>query len=151
MKKTFLLILTFIFGMVALIKPNMQASIIIEANIQDSILIKHSCKIIEHGFFTFYTFDDDKTIIKNVFGYSLNLKKQTFVVSLIESDTIKKGSKFKNGIDGLNTSEEWNKKRVGTAVEKYFLLFHPDFLKWNNAQKLDFFIRKSKRLKSQQK
>ncbi len=108
---------------------------------QDSILIKHSCKIVEHGFFTFYTFDGNDSIIKNVFGYSLNLKKQTFVVAFLESDTIQTDSM---DINACYKGEEWNKKRIGTSVEKYFLLFHPDFLKWNNAQKLDFFIRSSK-------
>lgn len=130
MKKTFLFTIVFIFGTVSLIK----------ANKQDSILIKHECKIIEHGFFTFYTINDDKTIVKNVFAYSLNLKKQTCSVSLIKSDTIKVDPMAKNYIDGFYKSEEWNKKRIGTSVEKYFLLFHPEFLKWNNAQKLDFFI-----------
>jgi hypothetical protein len=135
MKKTFLLTLVFILGTASLIKANMQ----------DSVLIKHDCKVIEHGFFSFYTFDDDKTIIKNVFSYSLNLKKQTSVVTFIESDTIKVDSMAKNITDGFFNSEEWNKKRTGTSVEKYFLLFHPEFLKWNNVQKLDFFIQTHKK------
>ncbi len=135
MNKTFLLTLVFILGTASLIKANMQ----------DSVLIKHDCKVIEHGFFSFYTFDDDKTIIKNVFSYSLNLKKQTSVVTFIESDTIKVDSMAKNSTDVFFNSEEWNKKRIGTSVEKYFLLFHPEFLKWNNAQKLDFFIQTHKK------
>jgi hypothetical protein len=130
MKKTLLLTLVLLFGTVSLIKANMQ----------DSILIKHDCKIIEHGFFTFYTINDDKTINKNGFSYSLNLKKQTSVVTFIESDTVKADSMAENGLDGFYSSEEWNKKRVGTSVEKYFLLFHPEFLRWDNAEKLDFFI-----------
>ncbi|MCF8218304.1 MAG: hypothetical protein K9J21_04925 [Bacteroidales bacterium] len=135
MKKTFLLTFVFILGTASLIKANMQ----------DSVLIKHDCKIIEHGFFSFYTFDDDKAIIKNVFSYSLNLKKQTSVVTFIESDTIKVDSMAKNSTEGFYNSKEWNKKRIGTSVEKYFLLFHPEFLKWNNAQKLDFFIQTHKK------
>lgn len=135
MKKASLLTLMLIFGTASLTKASMQ----------DSVLIKHDCKVIEHGFFTFYTFDDDITIIKNIFSYSLNLKKQTSVVSLIESETIKVDSMAKNDIDEFYKSEEWNKKRIGTSVEKYFLLFHQEFLKWNNAQKLDFFIQIGKK------
>src|SRR5690554_248813 len=100
MKKTLLLTLVLLFGTVSLIKANMQ----------DSILIKHDCKIIEHGFFTFYTINDDKTINKNGFSYSLNLKKQTSVVTFIESDTVKADSMAENGLDGFYSSEEWNKK-----------------------------------------
>lgn len=135
MKKASLLTLMLIFGTASLTKASMQ----------DSVLIKHDCKVIEHGFFTFYTFDDDITIIKNIFSYSLNLKKQTSVVSLIESEAIKVDSMAKNDIDGFYKSEEWNKKRIGTSVEKYLLLFHQEFLKWNNAQKLDFFIQIGKK------
>lgn len=135
MKKASLLTLVFIFGTAYLTKASMQ----------DSVLIKHDCKVIEHGFFTFYTFDDDITIIKNIFSYSLNLKKQTSVVSLIESETIKVDSMAKNDIDEFYKSEEWNKKRIGTSVKKYLLLFHQEFLKWNNAQKLDFFIQIGKK------
>lgn len=135
MKKASLLTLMLIFGTAYLTKASMQ----------DSVLIKHDCKVIEHGFFTFYTFDDDITIIKNIFSYSLNLKKQTSVVSLIESETIKVDSMAKNDIDEFYKSEEWNKKRIETSVEKYFLLFHQEFLKWSNAQKLDFFIQIGKK------
>lgn len=135
MKKAFLFTLVFIFGTASLLKANMQ----------DSVLIKHDCKVVEHGFFTFYTYDGDKTIIKNIFSYSLNLKKQTSVVTFIESETVKIDLMAKNYIDGFYKSEEWNKKRIGTSVEKYFLLFHPEFLKWNNAQKLDFFIQSVKK------
>lgn len=135
MKKASLLTLMLIFGTASLTKASMQ----------DSVLIKHDCKVIEHGFFTFYTFDDDITIIKNIFSYSLNLKKQTSVVSLIESEAIKVDSMAKNYIDGFYKSEEWNKKRIGTSVEKHLLLFHQEFLKWNNAQKLDFFIQIGKK------
>lgn len=135
MKKASLLTLMLIFGTASLTKASMQ----------DSVLIKHDCKVIEHGFFTFYTFDDDITIIKNIFSYSLNLKKQTSVVSLIESEAIKVDSMAKNDIDGFYKSEEWNKKRIGTSVEKHLLLFHQEFLKWNNAQKLDFFIQIGKK------
>jgi len=134
MRKVILLTLVLILGTVSLLK----------ANIQDSILIRHDCKIIEHGFFTFYTIKDDTTI-RNTFSYSLNLKKQTSVVTFIESDTIKADSKVKNELDRFYSSEEWNKKLVGTSVEKYFLLFHPDFLRWSNAQKFDFFMQICKR------
>lgn len=135
MKKTLLFTFVFIFGTTSLIKANMR----------DSVLINHRCKIIEHGFYTFYTINDDKTIVKNVFAYSLNLKKKTYSVSLIKNETIKIDSMAKNYFDGFYESEEWNKKRIGTSVENYFLLFHPEFLKWNNAQKLDFFIQTGKK------
>jgi hypothetical protein len=135
MKKAILFTLVIIFGTVLLIK----------ASNQDSVLIKHDCKVIEHGYFTFLTINNDKTKVKYVFAYSLNLKKQTFSVALLERDIIKIDSIANNNIDGFYKSEEWNKKRIETSVEKYFLLFHPEFLKWNNAQKLDLFIQKVKR------
>jgi hypothetical protein len=62
----------------------------------------------------------------------------------MEIDTIKVDSLTKIDMDGFSSSEEWNKKRIGTPVEKYFLLFHPKFLTWNNAQKLDFFLKSQK-------
>lgn len=115
---------------------------LIKANMQDSILIKHDCKIIEHGYFIFCTINDNKTINKTTFSYSLNIKKQTFVVRFIQSDTILIDAK--NKLDEFYGSDTWNKKRVGTSFEKYFLLFNPDFLKWNNLEKLHFFINASK-------
>ncbi len=126
MKKTFLFTIVFLFGTVTLLK----------ANIQDSVLIKHQCKIIEHGYFIFCTFDDDKTIIKNTFSYSLDLKKQTYVVKHNGGDTIKTDSITKDYIEDFLNSEEYK-------GNKSFLIFHPEFLKWNNAQKLDFFIQES--------
>lgn len=108
---------------------------LLKANVQDSTLIKHSCKIIEHGFFTFYTVSSNNTNYKHVFSYSLDLKENTFSVSFLESDTIKA-----NEIKGFYQSDVWNKKRIGTSVEKYFLVFHPDFLRWDNTRKLDFFV-----------
>lgn len=130
MKKKFLFTLVLTFGIVSLLK----------ANVQDSTLIKHSCKIIEHGFFTFYTVSSNNTNYKHVFSYSLDLKKNTFSVSFLESDTIKANEMTKNEIKGFYQSDVWNKKRIGTSVEKYFLVFHPDFLRWDNTQKLDFFV-----------
>ena len=123
------------FGIVPLLKANMQ----------DSTLIKHSCKIIDHGFFTFYTVSSNNTTYKHVFSYSLDLKKNTFSVSLLERDTIKANEMTKNETKGFDQSDVWNKKRIGTSVEKYFLLFHPDFLKWENTQKLEFFVRTSQK------
>lgn len=113
---------------------------LLKANVQDSTLIKHSCKIIEHGFFTFYTVSSNNTNYKHVFSYSLDLKKNTFSVSFLESDTIKANEMTKNEIKGFYQSDVWNKKRIGTSVEKYFLVFHPDFLRWDNTRKLDFFV-----------
>ena len=130
MKRKFLFTLVLMFVTVPLLK----------ANVQDSTLIKHSCKIIEHGFFTFYTVGSNNTNYKHVFSYSLDLKKNTFSVSFLESDTIKANEMTKNEIKGFYQSDVWNKKRIGTSVEKYFLLFHPEFLIWDNSQKLDFFV-----------
>ena len=125
MKKAFLFTTVFLFGTVTLLKANMQ----------DSVLIKHQCKIIEHGYFIFCSFDD-KTIIKNTFSYSLDLKKRTYVVKHNGNDTVKTASITKDYIDGFLSSEEYK-------GNKSFLIFHPEFLKWNNAQKLDFLIQKS--------
>jgi hypothetical protein len=63
MKKTFTLTFAFI----------LLTSSFIKANMKDSVLIKHYCKVIEHGFFSFYKFENKK-VIKIIFGYSLNLK-----------------------------------------------------------------------------
>lgn len=135
MKKIIFLIHILIIGTVPLIKANMQ----------DSILIKHRCKIIDHGFFTFCTINDNETIKKITFSYSLNLKKQAFAVGFVESDTISIDAISKNELKEFRESDSWNKKLNGTSVEKYFLLFHPDFLKWNNSEKLDFFMRVCKK------
>ena len=78
MKKHFLFTFVLMFVTVPLLK----------ANVQDSTLIKHSCKIIEHGFFTFYTVSSNNTNYKHVFSYSLDLKKNTFSVSFLESEVI---------------------------------------------------------------
>jgi hypothetical protein len=114
-----------------------------KASLQDSVLIKHSCKVIEHGYFTFCTYNDNGTINKRTFGYSINLKKQTYAIALIEEDTLFKDAIKKNELDGYYESEKWNEKRIGTVVEKYFLLFDRDFLIWDNTQKLDFFMQSS--------
>lgn len=42
-----------------------------KANSQETILIKHNCKIINHGYFTFCTIDDNQTIEEVTFMYSV--------------------------------------------------------------------------------
>jgi len=125
--KKFSLISLFIFVTVTLTKANMQ----------DSILIHLQCKIIEHGYFTFCKINNNGTINKITFGYSINLKKQTFAIDLVKSDTLLAD---KVDLYGFYKSDAWNQKIIESSVEKYYLVIHQDFLKWNNSQKLDYFM-----------
>jgi hypothetical protein len=113
-------------------------------NNNDSILISHNCKIIEHGYFSFITFIDNESINKKTFSYSINLKANTFTLSLIDDKIINRNIIKKNDLYNFYTSDVWNKKRNKKSVEKYFLTFHQDFLKWDNSHKLEFFLEHSK-------
>ena len=106
---------------------------------QESVFIKHSSKIVDHGYFTFCSIEGD-TIEETIFSYSLNLKKQTFAVSLVDSDSASLDKKGRNYLSHFSNSEDWNRERVGTSVEKYFLIFDSDFLRWNNSEKMSFFL-----------
>ena len=107
--------------------------------VQESVFIKHNSKIVEHGYFTFCSIDGE-TIEETTFSYSLNLKKQTFAVSLVGSDSTSLDDKGRNYLSQFGDSEDWDRGRIGTSVEKYFLVFDPNFLRWNNSEKLSFFL-----------
>ncbi len=128
MVKFFLLVSAFLFGM-----PPMQKTSVL----QGTILIKQQCKIINHGYYFFCVFNtDNETITEYRFSYSLNMEEKTYVVGLNGIDTIKIESLPKNYFDGFCNSENYK-------GSKSFLIFHPSFLKWNNMQKLHFFIQQS--------
>ncbi len=120
-----------------------------KANSQESVFIKHNCKVINHGYFTFCTTNDNQTISKVTFIYSVNLKKKSYSASLMSKDTLCVNEVAKNYLKDYCESDVWNRKRLGTSVEKYFTIFHKDFLIWNNSEKLDFFIQASKKEKKQ--
>ena len=80
-------------------------------------------------------------INETTFSYSLNLEKQTFTVTLVGSEIMSLDAKGENYTSQFNDSEDWNRERIGTPIEKYFLVFDPDFLVWNNLEKLNFFLR----------
>ena len=48
-----------------------------------------------------------------------------------------------NYLKDYSESDVWNRNRIGTSVEKYFMIFHKDFLMWNNSEKLNFFMQAS--------
>ena len=108
--------------------------------IQESVLIKHNSKIIDHGYFIFCSIEGDM-INETTFSYSLNLEKQTFTVTLVGSEIMSLDAKGENYTSQFNDSEDWNRERIGTPIEKYFLVFDPGFLVWNNLEKLNFFLR----------
>ncbi|WP_027473254.1 hypothetical protein [Saccharicrinis fermentans] len=115
-----------------------------KVNSQEMILIKHNCKIISHGYFTFCTIDDSQAIDKVTFIYSVDLKKKSYTTSLMSKDTLSVNNVDKKYLKDYSESDVWNRKRLGTSVEKYFTIFHKDFLIWSNSEKLDFFTRVSK-------
>jgi len=110
----------------------------------DSILISHNCKIIEHGYFSFIIFIDKESINKKTFSYSIDLNNDTFILYLIDDKIINRNNLKKNDLYNFESSDDWNIKRNKKSVEKYFLTFHQDFLKWNNKKKLDFFTQNCK-------
>lgn len=130
MRKIILLINILTIGTAALLK----------ANNEEPILLKQSCKIFNHGFFIFCTKIDHKTINRTTFSYSLNLRKQLFAVGFVERDTISIDAISKSELHQFSNSDQWNIQRIGTKLEKYYLIFHQDFLKWNNSEKLNFFV-----------
>jgi hypothetical protein len=110
-------------------------------NLQESVLIKHSCKIINHGYFSFLIKDNDN-FSKIVFSYNINLKENSFSVGFVSRDTLLSSDRINNeSIDDFFESDKWNKKIMGTVAEKNFLIFHRDFLIWNNKEKLNFFMK----------
>jgi hypothetical protein len=118
-----------------------------KANSQETILIKHNCKIINHGYFTFCTIDDNQTIEEVTFMYSVDIEKKSYTTSLMSKDTLYINDVGKKYLRDYSESDVWNRKRIGTSVEKYYMIFHKDFLTWSNLEKLDFFTRVSKKEK----
>ena len=118
-----------------------------KANSQELVFMKHNCKIINHGYFTFRTMNDNQTINKVTFSYSLDLKKKSYTIMFLSKDTLCVNAVDKNYLKGYCESDVWNRNRLGTSVEKYFTIFHKDFLIWNNSEKLDFFKQVSKKEK----
>lgn len=116
-----------------------------KVNSQESVFIKHDCKLINHGYFTFCAVTDNQTINKVTFSYSLDLKKKSYAVMLLSKDTLSINTIDKTYLNDFSGSDVWNQKRLGTSVEKYFMVFHKDFLIWSNSEKLDFFTRASKK------
>ena len=66
------------------------------------------------------------------------MRERTYVVGINGTDTIKIESLPKDYFDSFCNSENYKGSET-------FLIFHPNFLKWNNAQKLDFFIQQSRK------
>lgn len=116
-----------------------------ETKCQELVLIKHNYKIINHGIFSFYTVNDNQTVSKVIFNYSLDLKKKSFVIGVESKDTLCINTVAKNYLKDYSKSDVWNRNRLGTSAEKYFTIFHEDFLIWSNLEKLDFFMQASKK------
>jgi hypothetical protein len=114
-------------------------------NCQESVFIKHNCKIIDHGYFTFCSVTDNQTINEATFSYSIDFKKKSYAIMLLSEDTLPMNTSNKTYLNDFSGSDVWNQKRLGTSVEKYFLVFHKDFLSWSNSEKLDFFMQASKK------
>lgn len=114
-----------------------------ETKCQESVFVKHNYKIINHGMFSFYAVNDNQTVSKVIFNYSLDLKKKSFVIGVESKDTLCINAVANNYLKDYSESDVWNRNRIGTSVEKYFMIFHKDFLMWNNSEKLNFFMQAS--------
>ena len=76
-----------------------------ETKCQESVFIKHNYKIINHGMFSFYTVDDNQTVSKVIFSYSLDLKKKSFVIGVESKDTLCINTVAKNYLEGYCESD----------------------------------------------
>ncbi|MEO9964357.1 MAG: hypothetical protein ABJF11_01130 [Reichenbachiella sp.] len=114
-----------------------------ERQVHESLLIKHNFKVIDNGFFVFCESSENDGISETTFSYSINLKKKNFNVVLLESKSLTTISD--SYLVEFDNSINWNQKRTGSYQERYFLVFDSAFIKWNNSEKLRFFLNESKK------
>jgi fibronectin type 3 domain-containing protein len=94
-----------------------------KVNSQESVFIKHDCKLINHGYFTFCAVTDNQTINKVIFSYSLDLKKKSYAVMLLSKDTLSINTIDKTYLNDFSGSDVWNQKRLGPQLRGILWFF----------------------------
>lgn len=98
---------------------------------KEDILIHTQSKTINHGYINFLFFENHSPSLLKVYSYSIDIKKNNFYVSLIES--IKVSSNYDT--NNYKSTKEWNEKQKNTYREKYFKVIHNNFLTLTNREK----------------
>ncbi len=96
-------------------------------------LIQLRCKIIDHGYLSFIISQNDK-ISHIVYSYSINKKENKAYVSLNKKSVL--SNEDLKSFNNHKTSLEWAKAQKDSYREKYFKVFHDNFLDMSNEEKI---------------
>jgi hypothetical protein len=119
------------------------ATSIMEFNSNETLIVNHS-KVIQHGFFTFIVFINDKEVKELVYIYSIDIKNKKVTCSKSSEQiySVSDKNRYLRNLD-FRTAENFKSTQNNTWREKYYSCFADNFLDMTNDDKIKLLNRLS--------